>query len=456
MNRYIIINGKLYKIDDNFNYPDLSKIAGRIRIISPYNHKEVTLIYEECNENETHIVYVPNQDSIVRINCILKGIDSVTREKWVITPFRNWYKEYTMKYPNETNACIYYNKYTGRKSIVEWHFCKNTLISAEGYNGDRITVTTTVIGRDITTLDTMVYSSGNWYKVIDSGKNTRDDDNKQSEENANEAHTYKFSSIYDGHTITIKIIELPNPVKLYIFYDEYHTMLIESNIIGIDTESNQIWAFYCEDWYRVSMKTNKVLEYINKFMNYKVDKSNKKDGIKNETENVQQTNKEDKSCKAWHVDSTKKYIFSVKSIMSNMAKWIYSLDPINHSTNYLVHKIYIPEILHLLYMNLIKDGRKLEVPADEDFYYFEYTKEELRKYLYSLVYEGSKTKDLFSKLNLSYNEMKNGIEVSDPNRNIINLSSRFSGPKWEDDFIDLDALINNVVLECVKDAVAAE
>ena len=52
--------------------------------------------------------------------------------------------------------------------------------------------------------------------------------------------------------------------------------------------------------------------------------------------------------------------------------------------------------------------------------------------------------------------MKRGISVADPNRNTINLSSRFSGPKWEDDFIDLDALINNVVLECVKDAVAAE
>lgn len=454
MNRYIIINGKLYKIDDNFNYPDLSKIAGRIRIISPYNHKEVTLIYEECNENETHMVYVPNQDSIVRINCIIKGIDSVTGEKWVMAPFRNWYKEYTMKYPNETNACIYYNKYTGRKSIVEWHFCKNTLISAEGYNGDRITVTTTVIGRDITTLDTMVYSSGNWYKVIDSGKNTRDDDNKQSEENANEAHTYKFSSIYDGHTITIKIIELPNPVKLYIFYDENHTMLIESNIIGIDTESNQIWAFYCEDWYRVSMKTNKVLEYINKFMNYKVDKSNKKDGIKNETENVQQTNKEDKSCKAWHVDSTKKYIFSVKSIMSNMAKRIYSLDPINPTSNYPVHSIYIPRIIHGFYLNLIKDGKKFEVNAGEDFYYFEYTKDELKKYLTYLVYDKNKT--LFAKLNLSYKELKDKIDPFDPNRNKVTFSTRFSGPKWEDDFIDLDALINNVVRDCVKDAKEVE
>ena len=152
----------------------------------------------------------------------------------------------------------------------------------------------------------------------------------------------------------------------------------------------------------------------------------------------------------------KKYIFPVKNIIANMAKWIYSQDPINYSTSYPVHKIYIPEILHLLYMNLIKDGHKLEIPADEDFYYFEYTKDELRKYLYFLVYDEPETKEYFSKLNLSYIEMQRGISVSDPNRNAINLSSRFSGPKWEDDFIDLDALINNVVLECVKDAVAAE
>ena len=73
-----------------------------------------------------------------------------------------------------------------------------------------------------------------------------------------------------------------------------------------------------------------------------------------------------------------------------------------------------------------------------------------------MVHDEPETKEFFSKLAQSYIEMQRGVSVSDPNRKIINLSSRFSGPKWEDDFIDLDALINNVVLECVKDAVAAE
>ena len=65
-------------------------------------------------------------------------------------------------------------------------------------------------------------------------------------------------------------------------------------------------------------------------------------------------------------------------------------------------------------------------------------------------------KTLFAKLNLSYKELKDKIDPFDPNRNKITFSSRYSGPKWEDDFIDLDALINNVVRDCVKDAKEVE
>ena len=67
-----------------------------------------------------------------------------------------------------------------------------------------------------------------------------------------------------------------------------------------------------------------------------------------------------------------------------------------------------------------------------------------------------KNKTLFAKLNLSYKELKDKIDPFDPNRNKVTFSTRFSGPKWEDDFIDLDALINNVVRDCVKDAKEAE
>ena len=84
----------------------------------------------------------------------------------------------------------------------------------------------------------------------------------------------------------------------------------------------------------------------------------------------------------------------------------------------------------------------------------DFTQDELKKYLTYLVYDKNKT--LFAKLNLSYKELKDKIDPFDPNRNKITFSSRYSGPKWEDDFIDLDALINNVVRDCVKDAKEVE
>lgn len=283
------------------------------------------------------------------------------------------------------------------------------------------------------------------------------DDNKNKNKNS-DLKTCKFKSIYNGKVITVKYIEIHNIIEIEVYYDEIHKMIVNPSFIGIDIESNdnQLWAFYYGIWYKIAGSNNKLSkEQMNEILN-------KKESTKVEVKaKVQKLDVTDKNQRVWHVKSIKtqedkKYIFPVKNIIANMAKWIYYQDPINHSTSYQVHKIYIPEILHLLYMNLIKDGRKIENRADEDFYYFEYTKEELRKYLYFLVYDGPKTKNFFSKLNLSYNEMKNGIDVSDPNRDTISFSSRYFGPKWEDDFIDLDALINNVVLDCVKDSVAAE
>ena len=247
------------------------------------------------------------------------------------------------------------------------------------------------------------------------------------------------------------------PIKLKVQLKNDEEAICIPKYTGKDNQTDELLAYFNSKWYpgKNCIISNGQSININK------DKEKDKPSKVKVDSKVQKLDVVNKNQRVYHAKSIKnqvdkKYIFPVKNIIANMAKWIYSQDPINHSTSYPVHKIYIPEILHLLYMNLIKDGRKLEIPADEDFYYFEYTKEELRKYLYSLVYEGSKTKDYFSKLNLSYIEMQRGISVSDPNRNTINLSSRFSGPKWEDDFIDLDALINNVVLECVKDAVAAE
>lgn len=373
MDRIIIVNGVPYICHKEYDMEVLIPnkkgkfiIPGNLtKIQSPYDNRRIYIQYKECDHDNDHYCYNTHNDQIFKTHCLFTGTDIKTGEKWVMTCDFDWYKEYTKVFSDESEVTTYISQYENRKGIIEFHFCEASLVSARGKDGNRISVVTTIMGRDTKTKENMVYVSGNWYEMLDDTVNINKD------------------KVKDNHS----------KVK------------VDSKVQKFDSVNKNQRVYHAKS-------------------------------IKNQVD--------------------KKYIFPVKNIIANMAKWIYSQDPINHSTNYPVHKIYISEILHLLYMNLIKDGRKLEIPADEDFYYFEYTKEELRKYLYSLVYDKPETKEFFSKLNLSYNEMKNGIEVSDPNRNTINLSSRFSGPKWEDDFIDLDALINNVVLECVKDAVAAE
>ena len=158
----------------------------------------------------------------------------------------------------------------------------------------------------------------------------------------------------------------------------------------------------------------------------------------------------------------KNYVIPIKNIYSNMAKWIYALDSINPRVNHPVHTSFIPDILNKLYEQMLTDVRIVSsgscVPFrnGEIFYYFNFTKTQLTGYLSTMIYKNTKIKKLFEKLNLSYNEMKAGISVDDPNREKITFSSRYDGPKWEDDFIDLDALINNVVRDTIREAEEAE
>lgn len=309
--------------------------------------------------------------------------------------------------------------------------------------------------------------------------------NEQKEE-VKSQNIYTFGSIYDGHLVTVKYIKIPTGIPLEIFFDNEQKITIYPNIIGVDMDPNinQVWALYFGVWYKVSGTPKEILEYINKTMK---EEKGEPDNLDKETdENIIATSKvqkfdtPNKNDRIYHSPSihselfktevekfktdvdkkieeyiNRKYIFPIKNIIANMAKWIYLLDPINPSTKYPVHKVYFDEILHSLYITLYLGAKDAFDPSSE-FNYYDMTEKELRKYLFYIIYNHPYTKEHFSKLNLSYIEMQRGISVSDPNRNAINLSSRFSGPKWEDDFIDLDALIGNVVRDCVKDAKDAE
>lgn len=78
----------------------------------------------------------------------------------------------------------------------------------------------------------------------------------------------------------------------------------------------------------------------------------------------------------------------------------------------------------------------------KDYYYKEFNN---RSSLYDWVDKKLKSIPEFVDWNLSQVEREKGIKVDDPNRSKILFTSRIDIPKKEYDFIDLDALINNVV-----------
>ena len=212
--------------------------------------------------------------------------------------------------------------------------------------------------------------------------------------------------------------------------------------------------------FKISENITKIKNPYDQTININKDKIKDKHSKVKVDSKVQKFDAFDKNKIVYHSKSIKnqvdkKYIFPIKNIIANMSKWMYLLDPINPGTKYPVHKVYFDEILHSLYITLYLGAKDAFDPSSE-FNYYDMTEKGLRKYLFYIIHNHPYTKEHFSKLNLSYIEMQRKISVSDPNRKIINLSSRFSGPKWEDDFIDLDALINNVVRDTIREAEEAE
>ena len=89
---------------------DLNKL---ITIKSPYDGKNVFIYPRECKQPEWHFVWDYGMNYIFRATCMHTGIDIITNEKWVKLSFgetKEWYKEYTMKYKDETNISQYYKQ----------------------------------------------------------------------------------------------------------------------------------------------------------------------------------------------------------------------------------------------------------------------------------------------------------------------------------------------------------
>lgn len=130
-------------------------------------------------------------------------------------------------------------------------------------------------------------------------------------------------------------------------------------------------------------------------------------------------------------------IFSVTEIMGSVAKILYNLAPRCRPRN-------VEVIMAKLYSALLVNTHiKLEFG---DFYHFELDSvEEMLEIVKSILMSIPE----FVDLNLSYNEVQAGIKVNDDRRPNFVFHSAYdvrNEDSWKDDFIDLDAFMQN--LDC--------
>lgn len=94
----------------------------------------------------------------------------------------------------------------------------------------------------------------------------------------------------------------------------------------------------------------------------------------------------------------------------------------------------------------VRDKFRSEAEKIDDFYFMRIEQTEVYKYIDDML-KGIKE---FVDLNLSQNEYEQGIDVEDDNRPKFMFTSMYSTIDWKDDFIDLDAFVNNVVRKILK------
>lgn len=144
-----------------------------------------------------------------------------------------------------------------------------------------------------------------------------------------------------------------------------------------------------------------------------------------------------------------KFSVGVKDAVNAFTKWMINQDPINLTKKRPVHYKIICDLIEILYAQLLMISKSMF----NDYFYIEVTEKELKDLIHKIIFDDVATKDYFTALNISFKEAKNGVTIKDRYENTepsVTFSSRYGGPMWQDDFIDLDALWNNVVREIIK------
>lgn len=200
-----------------------------------------------------------------------------------------------------------------------------------------------------------------------------------------------------------------------------------------------------------------IIENNNDSGNHKENEKENNDELNNESNNMDESQSNDEAVnnpqkdpfEEMNTDVTQiepKIPVNTKDAVHVFIKWMIQQDPINPSTHRPVHYKIICDLIQKLSEQFLLISKCMF----DDYYYFEVTEKELKNMIHNLIFDNPSTKDHFTALNITYNEAKNGCTVKDRYEDSepkVTFCSRYGGPAWQNDFIDLDALCNNVTRE---------
>lgn len=140
-----------------------------------------------------------------------------------------------------------------------------------------------------------------------------------------------------------------------------------------------------------------------------------------------------------------KYMIDIRTFVSGFSYWIAMVDPINTDTKLPVHIATTNKLLSKIF------EMTYELSSNTiGHLYISMNKHDLINYIHSIIFDNPETNAYFKVLNTSYNDarrIRNGDDALPPD---MAFCSRYGGPHWKDDFVDLDALNRNVVDFVIK------
>ena len=222
---------------------------------------------------------------------------------------------------------------------------------------------------------------------------------------------------------------------------------------GTDEKRNVWYSRDCQNWYRqidlpLNDRENGIEDIFRVEKEPKLEKIRAVNPIKVEEP---KPIKREKIYLSRRIGTQEKYIIPTKMVTGQILNWIYQQDPINPKTNAPVHEKFINGLMLATTKYLI-DKSNRDIP---DFDYLDMSEKEFIDLLSDLIFNNESTRDWYMALNISYAEAKAGVTVQDryngTDAEKISFVSRFNTIPWENNFIDICALGQNVVVSVISE-----